>query len=582
MQTSAPRANSSIDHRLQWAALFCILAVALIACAPLLADGAVDGHSIEYNLVWLKNFAAQLGAGEWYPRWLMGMNRGAGSPVFYYYAPLPFYLTSIGVGLFPHFSLNTQLAVGESLLIAGSGIALFFYARRHVGLVAASLAACVYMLLPYHFEIDLWLRQDLGELTIYICMPLILLFTERVLEQSRKGQGAAIAGLAISYAALMFSHLPSGLLFSLCLGAYVLARLWQRWSLSALQQFALAIALGVALAAVYWVPALFTQQYIQSDKLWTPYFDFHRWLYPATSEQHNPFTRRLVQLINLTTLIFALCCALVWWQRGRAALARLLPALVLMGAAWFLISPASLLLWEHAPALWQVQFPWRVAIVMDLATAIAAMQALEGLREQRSKGQGAIVAAVAGLFGFYGLTADVHNTLGPVDNAREVTASFYAVRDGLDAPEYTTPWSQLSPRDIVSNDGLFDDQIDYNEKDGSVHVVEWSPREIELNVKLQRPTDLDVRQFYFPNWKIIAGGLRTAINLQPAKHTGLMRIRAPAGQYQLKLAMVPLLQELIGGAISTVAALIIGALLVFGNGGHRILRVARRRHFRRS
>ncbi|EEF23657.1 conserved hypothetical protein, partial [Ricinus communis] len=273
-----PRNAARISPRLAWLALPCLLVVALFACAPLLVDGAVDGHSIEYNLVWLKNFAAQLGVGEWYPRWLMGMNRGAGSPVFYYYAPLPFYLTSLGVGLFPGFSLNVQLAIGETLLIAASGAALFFYARRYVGLLAALLAASLYMLLPYHFEVDLWLRQDLGELTVYICMPLILLFTERVLEQPRRGRGGAVAGLAVSYAALMFSHLPSGLLFSLCLGAYVLARLVRQWSLPAAQQFAAAIAVGVALSAVYWVPALFTQQYIQSDKLWTPYFDFHRWL----------------------------------------------------------------------------------------------------------------------------------------------------------------------------------------------------------------------------------------------------------------------------------------------------------------
>lgn len=581
MGISAP---SLLPHqfstRHKWLALAVIVAVALIACAPLLLEGAVDGHSIEYNLVWLKHFSAQLAAGEWYPRWLMGMNRGAGSPVFFYYAPLPFYLSSLGVAAFPFLTLNAQLAVGECLLIALSGVAFFMYARQRVASGTALVAACLYMLLPYHFEIDLWLRQDLGELTIYICTPLILLFTEQLLDQHTVEQRGAVAGLALAYAALMFSHLPSGLLFSLCLGVYVAVRQLRRWSWPALQQFAVAIALGVALAAVYWVPALFTQQYIQTDKLWTPYFDFHRWLYPATSEQANPFTRRLILLINLTTMLFVLFGAMVWWQRGKAAVAQLLPALALMGAAWFLISPLSVLLWEHAPALWKVQFPWRVVLVMDLATAIAAMYALQGLREHAHPGRLVMLASAAGILLYCLVSADIKNTIGPVDNARQVTAGFYAVRDGLDAPEYTTPWTQMSARDIANNAPLFDDQVEYNAHDGAVHVVEWSPRRIALNVNLQRPTDLEVRQFYFPNWKIFFGGVRSALGVQPAKHTGLMRIRAPAGKYRLDLAMVPLLQEWIGGTISVVALLLVAALLIFRNGSAPILRAARRHYFR--
>jgi hypothetical protein len=227
-------------------------------------------------------------------------------------------------------------------------------------------------------------------------------------------------------------------------------------------------------------------------------------------------------------------------------------------------------------------------MVMDLATAIAALHALQGMREsagvQQRATEGALLASVAGLLLYCLVSADVKNTIGPVDNARAVTAGFYAVRDGLDAPEYTTPWSQLSPRDIASNTNtqLFDDQIDYNAHDGVVSVVEWSPRRIALNVKLQRPTDLEIRQFYFPNWKIAAQDLRTALIPQPAKHSGLMRVRAPAGNYRIDLAMVPMLQELIGGAISTVALLLIVALIVFRNGSLQILRTGRRDYFRNT
>lgn len=538
-----------------------VVAVAILACLPLLKHGAVDGHSIEYNLVWLKNFSAQLSVGDWYPRWLMGMNRGAGSPVFYYYAPLPFYIASFGVFLLPDASLNLQLAAGECLLIALSGIAFFYYARRHVATLAALVAACVYMLLPYHFEIDLWLRQDIGELTVYIIVPLILACTERIFAESQLDKTLDTLGLGVSYAALMLAHLPSAVLFSVCLGVYGAVMLIRHVSLISIRQFAFGIGLGIALAAIYWVPALFTQSYIRSDKLWTPYFDFHRWLYPATSEMSNPFAHRLIFLIGLTTLVFALAWLAAFFHRRHTHAAPLWSALGLMLAAWFLISPLSLWLWEHAPQLWKVQFPWRVTLVVDLATAVAVMYALHALQQRDWRALPSLLAGALVLI-YCGYSADIKNTLGPVDNARQVTDQFYAVRNGLDAPEYTTPWSHMSAQEIVATSEL-DDRLEYNARDGVVHIAEWSPHQIALDVELTRATMLEIRQFYFPNWQIRIKGAHTNTILEPAAHTGLLRVQAPAGNYRLSLAMAPLLQEWIGGAISVLALLVMGGALLW-------------------
>src|SRR3954463_8301416 len=43
----------------------------------------------------LKAFSAQLWSGELYPRWLTEVSAGYGSPVFLFYAPLPFYVGSL-------------------------------------------------------------------------------------------------------------------------------------------------------------------------------------------------------------------------------------------------------------------------------------------------------------------------------------------------------------------------------------------------------------------------------------------------------------------------------------------------------
>src|SRR3979409_34623 len=69
---------------------------AIIYGIPFFSDDGVSHHAL-----WYTQFSTQLWAGDLYPRWLMGMNEGLGSPVFYYYPPVAFFLTSLPKPIFP-------------------------------------------------------------------------------------------------------------------------------------------------------------------------------------------------------------------------------------------------------------------------------------------------------------------------------------------------------------------------------------------------------------------------------------------------------------------------------------------------
>ncbi len=549
-----------------------LLLVATLACAPLLWYGAPNGHSIEYNLVWLQNFAAQLAQGDLYPRWLMGMNHGAGSPVFYFYAPLPFYILSLPVFLFGGSKLIVQLGIGEWLLIAFSGMAFYRYARANFAWPPALLAAALYMLLPYHFEINLWWRQDIGELTNYIWMPLALYYTDRILVGER-----AICGLAIIYALMMLSHLPSTLLFSIGLGAYVAVVSWRQHRWLQLLSFSAAILIGILLAGWYWVPALFSEQYVRVDKLWTPYFDFHYWFFPLdelpkTVGHDNVFALRLFKMIGITSVMYLLCWLSAYRWRHVIGRTALFSSLTLVGVAWFLMSPWSQIVWETLPELWKVQFPWRIAMVADMATAIALLHSLHCLHEHRDAWSALALAAVLGLLIYSFGSADVLHKLDPFDNAWWVVGRDQAVRNGLDAPEYTTKWNPSTAADTSS--ALADTpQLHYDADNGSVQVAAWLPRKIELAVDLQRATTLRIRQFYFPNWRATIdnpsennklNNSDTELALQPDTAAGLLLLQAPAGKYSITLRLTPLPQEKIGALLS-----LCGLLLWSGSGWMR-------------
>lgn len=517
-----------------------------VVCAPMLWFGASNGHSIIYNLAWMKSFAAQVGQGDWYPRWLMDMNHGAGSPVFYFYGPLPFYVATLPALLFAGSKLTIQLALGEWLLIALSGMAFYRYARGRFEVIPALVCAVLYMVLPYHFEINLWRRQDIGELANYIWMPLVLYYTDKIFDGRE-----AVVGLALSYCFLMLSHLPSAFLFSIAIGCYVLVMLWHRHSWRYLSQFVAAVAIGILLAGIYWVPALFSEQYVRAEKLWTPNFDFHKWFFPLKEHDDGssrPFANRLFTVVVATSVMFAVFWLVAFRWREKLVRKKLWGMLALVGIAWFLMSSWSTVVWENAPELWKVQFPWRIAMVIDLATAVAALHAVHCWYVRRDRFSAvAVVAAMAILAGCL-FTADVKHKLDPYDNPGWIIGRDSAVRTGLDAPEYTTQWnSSQSPDTSIEIAGL--PQLNYDAAAGSISTTRWTARKIELQVNLQRDASVIVRQFYFPNWRAKSAD-GAALEIMPAPINGLLQLNLPSGHYPVTLQMVPLQQELVGTAVT--------------------------------
>jgi hypothetical protein len=446
--------------------------------------------------------------------------------------------------LLPDATLTIQLALGEWLLIAFSGFTFFHFARRHFAVVPASVGAMLYMVLPYHFEINLWLRQDIGELATYIWMPLALYYSEKLFD----GEDA-IAGLAVTYGLLMFSHLPSALLFSIALGCYVFALFCQRPSWRFLPLFAAAIVIGISLAGIYWVPALSSVHYVLIEKMWAPHYDFHHWFFPPDKPVPNLFADRLFAVLCSTTAIFILCWLNAFRERRAIDIALMSRCLVLLCVAWFLMSPWSLIVWETVPALWKVQFPWRIAMVVDLATAIVVIFTIDRIYRYRD-GISILCATVA--LSLLLDSAGLYNArlADPLAPDAQSLPRFLVV--GADAMEYRPRWVP----DAINLTFLDAARLSYDKGKGRVTILGWRPRNISLDVSLRESTAITLRQFYFPNWRarIDAGAV---LSVQPDAETGLIQFLAPAGNYKLSLQLMPLSRESIGAALSGLALLIL-------------------------
>lgn len=536
-----------------------IFLVAMSACGPMIFFGASEGHSIVNNTLWLQHFSEELRQGEIYPRWLMNINHGEGSPAFYYYAPLPFYIISIPALISPTSSLSLDLAWGEILLLGLSGSSFFIYARRRFDPAASLVGGIVYMLLPYHFETDLWIRQDLGELTGYVWMPLILLFSDTLLAGSR----TAAAGLAIVYCLMILSHLPSALLFSICLAGYVLVQIPLKRAGRTLLHFAGALSVGVLLSGEYLGPALFSQQYVHMDAIWVPRNDFHGWFFPPTAwakaEGHYPFMNRLFIEALLTVFLFALTWLAALYHAIPRRIRIFSGSLMLLSVAAFLMSSASAIVWEYAPFLWKVQFPWRLSLVLDLSAAIGALHAAHRMFSGFHRGATLSLALLVSILIWCTATADLRSILTPYLQpgiAKELDSQ---IKGDLELPEYATRWTpggfektadlttQRAPLTLIGTSG-------------SLTVTRWRPRYIAFEAQLSQPTRITVRQFYFPNWQATDdAGHSLPLSADPS--TGLLIVQLPAGHNHVNLILRSLQTEQIGWLVTLLGA---GLLLLLG------------------
>jgi len=557
-----PRAHRSLRDLLCPAA---IVLAATLACLPILLLGAPNGHSLPLDLIWMREFSAQLLAGEWYPRWLAGVNGGAGSPAFFFYAPFSFYVASLGPLLCPSCPPTVQLAIGEWILLALSGVAFYSFAKRSAGLWAAAAGAIVYMLLPYHFEINLWHRQAIAEFAAYIWMPLPLLFIDKLSKGER-----GLAGLALSYALLIFTHLPSALLLSPFYAIYAGWSSRRSRSPALLAKFAVGIALGIAISGIYLLPALLTQEAIASRFWWMPYFHYDRWFFlDGVAEPNVEFGNRLFFVLLLTTALFSL----LWLaahlgrsgNRGRPEdrTRELWLLCAFIALAWFLMSPLSRLIWQWLPFLQKVQFPWRVAIAIDLAVAIIAVRAFDCSFGGGRRLPSALAVSALALLGFAFVSGGwtTHRGLDAYQSRPFLRERERRIERGRGAPEFFPTAVTLGPRRAVDAVASLR-RIEFDRANGAVRVTRWAPRAIALDLNLSTPTELIVRQFFYPGWRARTTD-GTTLEIAPTAKTGLIAIAAPAGEYGLSLELARLPEEKFGAALSALGlAIVLASTLI--------------------
>lgn len=330
-------------------AALALLAALLIAPIALRED---QNHSdLWIAWVWTDQFATGLAHGELYPRWLPRSHDGLGSPVFYFYPPAAFYVAA----LFRLFGLTTPgsviAAFAASYLL--SGLAMYAFLRE-IRALRPELGAIMYVALPYHL-VDFVVRGAVAEHLAYAWIPLVALGLVR-----SRARGDVVL-LALALAGLILTHLPVALLVCVFMIAPVLLATAIRTP-RRLAAMLPAIALGIALAAVFLVPALALERFRDAAALWTrPGLKPSAWsVWNIGAFGPDPGLHFIILLIAGATALPALLLdPRRGWRLATYALAILAMAIALVPALWTL------------PLLAKVQFPFRILPLAEFTVCAA-------------------------------------------------------------------------------------------------------------------------------------------------------------------------------------------------------------------
>jgi hypothetical protein len=531
-----------------------IIIAGVIISFPSIVFGFPDGgHDSIFHLTWFKLFSEQLWAGEFYPRWLINENGGLGGPVFFYTPPLSYYVTSI---LSPFFKNDPfgwqQLGISAVLGLIASGITAFLWVRSITNDKTAVISAIFYMNMPYHVTIDLYERAAFNEFWAFVWMPLILYFFNNI----RKGQKSAILGMAVSYALLIMTHIPTALIFSIIPIAYLFININPSSHRNAIFSTVVAMILGISLSAIYLIPALSTQGYVHLEDPgnWSRYM------------RHFMFTQLIpswIFMLELTLIVVGMmvlvsCAVFIYLSNSGVKLKQEFLFWVVIGImSIFMMTPLSRPVVEIFPIISRIQFPWRFNTMLVLAATPIVGISIFSLRKPYTRPiimaltiSALLVTSWLGINIWQGIQETTREDR-KLFNEKILAGSF----EGPTRPR----WAPGNLQEIAANV----DRINIERGVGKIEITRWKPRDIKFSVNSIDGLALSVGQLYYPGWTAHITGEPCCLWVQPCESTGLITFYVPGGDHEISLRLLTSTQEFIGQMISASSLIIIILLAIW-------------------
>jgi len=417
-----------------------------------------------------------------------------------------------------------------------------------------------YLFAPY-LLVTLYVRHALADFSAFAFIPLAFW---GLYHAAKGGRYPFILIGALSLALLLLGSNPVALI---AFSALLLLLGWLAYagrSWRALLRGLCCLALGLGLAAFFWLPALAERNFVHLSRLMEGYLSYgHHFVYlyqliyspwgyglslPGPGDEMSfaigPVHLLLVgaSLLLIRRIRAAPGQGGVLSQTKGGVLSLRRPelvegsrdgllvsfSLVLLLLAAFFASHEALFLWERLPLLQYLQFPWRFLSLVAVSTALVCGSPFLLLAPERSRlATGLMVVLIAGLFlfGFPHARPETFHEVRDVDYSPQAIAT----RDiaVTTAREYEPIWVRERPQAPAA------EPVTLLEGEGRVLSVRLSPTYHEFHAEIREEARLRVNIFYFPGWTLYVDGAERPVDYSNPQ--GLMEFSLERGEHLVQV-----------------------------------------------
>lgn len=467
--------------------VFVVVYALLITCGmawPLLTPWLHDQHEGYCYATRLITLAEGLSSQHAHPRWSPELAAGHGYPLLNFYPPGFSYLA---LAFLP---LGAVTAVKVTVVLATfAGILLLYGLGRHVGGFAGGMVACTVGPLATYTTCNLYTRGDFAEYTAFFAAAGVAWALLYALK-ARMRPGPLLL-FAAAFGAFVPLHTISSLVYTtifVLIAAVMAAR--HRFSAARWLRLAGEFALGLALSAWYWLPALLEKRYVSTDRM----LDGAYFIELHFTRSPNFFlavsrSQPVLGLVITACFVFSLAAALKL-RRKRVWLS--LCGFIVLGCI-MLNFPVSEPFWQHVPLVRYIQFPWRLngpAVLFACAGMAAAVRVFRPWMRRRVLPAGAALFAVLWLLAL-AVSLQKLVWIQPCPGDLEPGVNHWVTTSGRD--EYLPKGVDRAP--IEFSAPLLTPQV-------VVESSSVSGAVIEAVVRCDSAQRVVIRQWAYPGWEV--------------------------------------------------------------------------------
>ncbi|MCJ7792896.1 MAG: hypothetical protein MUP45_02880 [Candidatus Marinimicrobia bacterium] len=587
-----------------------LIAILFLSLLPLfvffLDSRLVHTHDGLVHLPRLAAWFKALGEGQIPVRWAGDLNYGYGTPVLIFMYPWPYFLGSLFLGLGMGLVGAFKSVLALSFLV--SGITFFLFADAFFQSKEKAFLATVFYQFTSFRLVEMITRGAAGEVWTYAFLPLALwgllkIFSKqkmkspsaqklRVPRNFEEGSDspkdfdtpALLVRLrrtcaswskfrpirldAVVLSGFLLTAFATGLLIlshnSVSLSFFLILLLFILFFGKRMTDYLLALTalgMGLALAAFYWLPALWERQYTYGDlfmkDLYLDHFPSLKQLFwPNLFNQSFGQVHHVAVQIGFFPLLALGLATFFLFKRKLKERERktVLFSLTLFFLCLFFMQPISLSLWQKFALLRQFQFSWRLLSLVTLATALASFSFFQISSFKKKRPFFLLIFLVVLTSLAYWRPPEGFDRIEEADYWNfPLNTTYFG--------EANTIWAGNPPESYP------DQRVAIIEGEGEVAQFTKQSNQQRFRVLAETEVNLVSRTIFFPGWRVFADQQPVPIEFQDQNYRGLITFRLPPGEHQVEIKFGRTKDRLISETISLVSfcLLIVGSLYLYYN-----------------